>query len=90
MRKDDDDIAEQSHPSRGEWIEITPVGLMYSSVPCLTPRGVSGLKYFRQLADGRGVCLTPRGVSGLKLNKEERRFGTTSLTPRGVSGLKSG
>ena len=58
---------------------------------CLTPRGVSGLKYFDWLNVQRLRSLTPRGVSGLKsppCRMSLRR--STRLTPRGVSGLKFG
>ena len=40
-----------SHPSRGAWIEITPMGLPKSAICGRTPHGVRGLKY--PVPDGR-------------------------------------
>ena len=56
----------RSHPARGEWIEISCRLRSASVSRCLTPRGVSGLKYFDWLNVQRLRSLTPRGVSGLK------------------------
>ena len=56
----------KSHPTRGEWIEISLNGDTSFVISSLTPHGVSGLKY----ASVGGVAvfcgLTPHGVSGLK------------------------
>ena len=55
-----------SHPSRGEWIEM-PWNLHHIGVwLCLTPHGVSGLKFNCRPHLVLCRCLTPHGVSGLK------------------------
>ena len=57
--------------------------------PCLTPRGVSGLKSsYSVVLQLYPQGLTPRGVSGLKYLQAAERDGERRLTPRGVSGLK--
>ena len=39
-----DNMAEKSHPTRGEWIEIMIAALTELKAERLTPHGVSGLK----------------------------------------------
>ena len=76
-----------SHPTRGEWIEINLLIPTSTDKLCLTPHGVSGLKYRIRLLYNLTLCLTPHGVSGLKCNATGCFVYPLSLTPCGVKQL---
>ena len=51
-----------SHPPRGEWIEMLFIAILKNSLPRLTPRGVSGLKWIdRKISLPPPVSHPPRG-----------------------------
>ena len=71
----------QSHPTRGEWIEMPISFALLDTAFGLTPHGVSGLKCHNQLYCHIFTSLTPHGVSGLKLDELRRSRATSTSHP---------
>ena len=82
-------VTQESHPSRGAWIEIRRVGGVGASAASRTPRGVRGLKSPPPPTERALSRRTPRGVRGLKSGTilSVRQI-PPGRTPRGVRGLK--
>ena len=68
-----------SHPSRGEWIEISIVITLAVCAACLTPRGVSGLKSLHDCRISRSTSSHPSRGGWIEI------IITKSKSPHGVS-----
>ena len=67
MRALDELEVEESHPSRGAWIETAVSAAVRALCISRTPRGVRGLKpEISAYAEKTWLGRTPRGVRGLK------------------------